>query len=195
MRIITGRYSLSHQLRRAASHHGRNGVMLERGQTCVGARGIHGDGQILLGVDECSVEVEDQQANVGGQKIHFIGIELESTMADLAPFAALRYDAARVGGLERVITQPYDKISPAMLERYHQLCPYNLSRVVKNTDYAAAAANIAGWKREGVLQRDPSPAFYPYFQSYIDPATGEKRTRQALVGALKLEDYSAGVVY
>ena len=35
-------------------------------------------------------------------------------MADIAPFSAYRYDAAKVGGLERVITQPYDKITPAM---------------------------------------------------------------------------------
>ncbi len=116
-------------------------------------------------------------------------------MAALSPFAALRYDAARVGGLERVITQPYDKISPAMLERYHALSPYNLSRVVKNADYAAAAANLDAWRKQGVLERDPRPAFYPYFQEYAVPGTGEKLTRKALVGALKLSDYSEGVVY
>ena len=70
--------------------------------------------------------------------------------ADLAPFPALRYDAARVGGLEQVITQPYDKISPAMLERYHRRSSYNLARVVKNANYAEAAANLDAWKREGV---------------------------------------------
>ena len=115
-------------------------------------------------------------------------------MSDIAPFPALRYNAARVGGLERVITQPYDKISPAMLERYHQLSPYNLSRVVKNPNYAEAAANIDAWKAEGVLQHDPQPAFYPYIQEYTVPDTGEKLTRKALVGALKLSDYSEGVV-
>src|SRR5205814_1866913 len=114
-------------------------------------------------------------------------------MTDLAPFAALRYDAARVGGLERVITQPYDKISPAMLERYHALSPYNLSRVVKNPDYAGAAANLDAWRNAGILKRDPRPAFYPYFQEYTVPGSSEKHSRRSLVGALKLEEYSAGV--
>src|SRR5580658_4571642 len=110
---------------------------------------------------------------------------MNSTMTDIAPFAALRYDAARVGGLERVITQPYDKISPAMLERYHQLSPYNLSRVVKNPDYAEAASYIETWKREGVLRRDPEPAFYPYFQTYTlpgaPPGSSNVHTRRALI--------------
>jgi uncharacterized protein (DUF1015 family) len=114
--------------------------------------------------------------------------------ADLAPFPALRYDAARVGGLEQVITQPYDKISPAMLERYHRRSSYNLARVVKNANYAEAAANLDAWKREGVLRHDPRPAFYPYVQEYAVPDTGEKLTRKALVGALKLTDYAEGVV-
>ncbi len=117
-------------------------------------------------------------------------------MADIAPFAALRYDAARVGGgLESVITQPYDKISPAMLERYHRLSPYNLSRVIKNPDYAAAASYLETWKREGILGRDPEPAFYPYFQTYTIPGSREVRTRRALIAALQLEDYSKGVVF
>ena len=116
-------------------------------------------------------------------------------MADIAPFAALRYDAARVGGLERVITQPYDKISPAMLERYHQLSPYNLSRVIKNPDYEAAASYIETWKREGILRHDPDPAFYAYFQDYTIPGAAQTVTRKALIAALELEDYDKGVVF
>jgi uncharacterized protein (DUF1015 family) len=116
-------------------------------------------------------------------------------MADIAPFAALRYDAARVGGLERVITQPYDKISPAMLERYHQLSPYNLSRVIKNPDYGEAASSIETWKREGVLWHDPEPAFYPYFQDYTIPDSAHSVTRKALIAALELEGYDKGVVF
>ena len=111
-------------------------------------------------------------------------------MADIAPFAALRYDATRVGGLERVITQPYDKISPAMLERYYQLSPYNLSRVVKNPDYAAAASYLESWKQQGVLHRDPQPAFYPYFQTYTIP--GESGGELRLDGAGASEEPSAG---
>ncbi len=38
-------------------------------------------------------------------------------MADIAPFSAYRYNLDRVR-LSDVVTQPYDKITPAMQERY-----------------------------------------------------------------------------
>ncbi len=115
-------------------------------------------------------------------------------MADIAPFSAYRYDAAKVGGLERVITQPYDKISPAMLERYLASSPYNMARVIKTTDYQAAARCLTDWRREGVLVQDQQPALYAYAQTYTVPGAGERRTRRALIASLKLETYSAGVV-
>jgi len=116
-------------------------------------------------------------------------------MADIAAFSAYRYDAQRVGGLERVITQPYDKISPTMLHRYLAASPYNLARVIKTTDYPAAARCLADWQREGVLVRDPQPALYPYVQSYTVPGTNDRRTRAALIASLTLEEYEAGVVF
>ena len=116
-------------------------------------------------------------------------------MADIAAFSAYRYDAQKVGGLERVITQPYDKISPAMLERYLAASPYNLARVIKTTDHQAAARCLTDWRHDGVLVRDQQPALYAYSQSYTLPATGEQRTRRALIASLKLEEYAAGVVY
>ncbi len=50
-------------------------------------------------------------------------------MARLYPFRALRYDPARVN-MEAVVTQPYDKITPAMQQRYYEASPYNLVRVI-----------------------------------------------------------------
>ena len=50
-------------------------------------------------------------------------------MADVYPFRGQRYNPARVS-VEKVVTQPYDKISPAMLERYLAASPYNLARVI-----------------------------------------------------------------
>src|ERR1700685_3642410 len=50
-------------------------------------------------------------------------------MADIIPFRALRYNLSKVSPGE-VLTQPYDKINPAMQERYYQLSPYNLVRIM-----------------------------------------------------------------
>ena len=50
-------------------------------------------------------------------------------MARIYPFRALRYDPSRVN-MEDVVTQPYDKITPAMQQHYYDASPYNLIRVI-----------------------------------------------------------------
>ena len=51
------------------------------------------------------------------------------TMARIYPFRAWRYNPAHVR-LDAVVTQPYDKISPAMQQAYYQSSPYNLVRII-----------------------------------------------------------------
>ena len=51
-------------------------------------------------------------------------------MAEIFPFRAYRYNAARVEPA-KVLTQPYDKITPAMAEKYAAASPYNLIPVEK----------------------------------------------------------------
>ncbi len=50
-------------------------------------------------------------------------------MANIFPFQALRYDPSKVSPAE-VVTQPYDKITPAMQDQYYAASPYNLVRVI-----------------------------------------------------------------
>lgn len=125
-------------------------------------------------------------------------------MAQVFPFRAFRYNPARVP-FERVLTQPYDKISPAMQEKYYAADPHNLIAVEKgrshpsdtpqNNVYTRAAAALADWMRNGIVQQDPTPSFYVYSQEYTVPGTEERRTRRGFIGAGQLEDYSARVVF
>ena len=50
-------------------------------------------------------------------------------MAEIFPFAALRYDPEKVL-LSDVVTQPYDKITPQMQDRYYKKSAYNLVRII-----------------------------------------------------------------
>jgi uncharacterized protein (DUF1015 family) len=125
-------------------------------------------------------------------------------MAQVFPFRALRYNAAHIS-FEHVLTQPYDKISPAMQEKYYAADPHNLIVVEKGRAYPAdtpqynvytrAGAALEGWIRSGLVQEDLSPSFYLYTQEYAVPGTEERRTRRGFIGAGQLEDYSAGVVF
>jgi uncharacterized protein (DUF1015 family) len=125
-------------------------------------------------------------------------------MAQVHPFQAFRYNPQRVP-FERVLTQPYDKISPAMQDHYYAADPHNLISVEKgrafpddspqNNIYTRAAARLENWIRENIVVQDPVPSFYAYTQEYTVPGTGEQRTRRGFIGAGKLEDYSAGIVF
>ena len=125
-------------------------------------------------------------------------------MAQVYPFRAFRYNPARAP-FERVLTQPYDKISPAMQEKYYAADPHNLIAVEKgrvypsdtpqNNVYTRAGAAIEDWIRSNIVMQDPAPSFYAYTQEYTAPETEERCTRRGFIGAGKLEEYSAGVVF
>lgn len=126
-------------------------------------------------------------------------------MARIYPFRAFRYNPEKVGSLETVATQPYDKITPEMQARYYGLSPYNLARIIKgrtepsDTDrenvYTRAARYLEDWKRERVLVQEPDPAIYPYFQEYEVPGSGQKRVRKGFIAAGQIEDYDARVIF
>jgi uncharacterized protein (DUF1015 family) len=125
-------------------------------------------------------------------------------MADIIPFAALRYDPQRVTPAQ-VVTQPYDKITPGMQERYYAASPYNLVRIIlgrrraeDNTEdnvYTRAATSFRDWRQEGVLRQDSAPSIFVYSQRFTAPGANAESERKGFIGLGRLEDYSAKVVY
>jgi uncharacterized protein (DUF1015 family) len=124
-------------------------------------------------------------------------------MADIRPFRALRYNLDRVSAAQ-VVTQPYDKISPAMQERYYAASPYNLVRIIlgrhesgdntlKNV-YTRATEYGQKWRQEGVLRRDGAPSIYRYSQTFQAPS-GATFERQGFIALGRIEEYSAKVVF
>jgi uncharacterized protein (DUF1015 family) len=125
-------------------------------------------------------------------------------MAEIFPFRAYRYNTALVDPA-KVLTQPYDKITPAMAEKYAAASPYNLIPVEKGKSqpsdtpadnvYTRAAGKLDEWIRNGVIVQDATPSLYAYFQEYTVPGTSERRVRKGFIAAVRIEDYSAGVVF
>jgi uncharacterized protein (DUF1015 family) len=125
-------------------------------------------------------------------------------MARIFPFHRYRYSPA-AGPLEDLVTQPYDKISASMQSRYLDLNPHNLVRVIfgerRHTDtpeanvYTRAGAHFRGWIEQGVLERDNEAAFYPYYQEFTVPDTGERLVRKGFVGLGAVEDYEKRIVH
>jgi len=135
-------------------------------------------------------------------------------MARIYPFRALRYDTSRVR-MEQVVTQPYDKISPEMQQRYYEASPYNLIRIIlgkhepgdtepqeflptgehAHNCYTRAAEYLHQWRAEGILAEEAEAALYGYSQTYKVPLTGETRERRGFIALGHLYDYADKIVY
>jgi uncharacterized protein (DUF1015 family) len=125
-------------------------------------------------------------------------------MADVRPFRGLMYNLREVS-LEKVVTQPYDKISRAMQDRYYASDPHNIVRVIlgrnlegdtaDNNVYTRAAATLREWRAAGVIEPMPSASFIACFQRFTIPGTTQQRLRKGFIGLGRLEDYSNRVVF
>jgi uncharacterized protein (DUF1015 family) len=126
-------------------------------------------------------------------------------MAILYPFRAWRYNPAAVR-LDDVVTQPYDKISPAMQQAYYQRSPYNLVRIILGLPelfdaergesvYSRAARDFRAWREQGVLIQEKTPCIFAYAQRFKAPGSGEIKERRGFIALGKLHDYADHVVF
>lgn len=120
-------------------------------------------------------------------------------MADILPFAGVRYDAARLGvPLADLVAPPYDVISPAEQSALYDKHPANVVRLILGREedkYEQAGTQFRAWLSDGTLVTETDPSIYVYRQSFKDPLTGEPSPeRIGLVCLLKLEEYGTGTV-
>ncbi|HEY6447764.1 MAG TPA: DUF1015 domain-containing protein [Acidobacteriaceae bacterium] len=125
-------------------------------------------------------------------------------MARIYPFRALRYNLAQVSARD-VVTQPYDKITPAMQEAYYQRSPWNLVRIILRLPelfdgegdlYANAARDFAAWRKAGILAQESRPCVFAYAQRFAAPGqAGVVRERRGFIALGELYPYSQEVVF
>jgi uncharacterized protein (DUF1015 family) len=125
-------------------------------------------------------------------------------MAQIVPFRAWRYNPQLVE-LSQVVTQPYDKITPEMQERYYTASPYNLVRIIlgkhqsgddgSENVYTRAAGWLRQWREQGVLLQDGEASIYGYVQNFQRPGTKQDLERRGFIALGRIEDYSANVVH
>jgi uncharacterized protein (DUF1015 family) len=131
-------------------------------------------------------------------------LQSEASMADIHPFRAFRYDPQRVSP-DQVVTQPYDKITPAQQDRYYASSQHNLVRIIlgrleandhpANNVYSRAAAYFRDWRQEGILRQDSPPSLYVYSQRFTLPGSTAELERRGFIALGRIEDYSAGIVF
>ncbi len=123
-------------------------------------------------------------------------------MADIRPFAGIRYAPDLRTQLASLVTPPYDVISPEAQAVYYERHPDNVIRLelgreepgddALNNRYTRAAATLADWRMQGVLRQEMQPALYLYRQRFH--SGGSDYWRTSLLARVRLEPWEAGVV-
>src|ERR1051326_5408752 len=117
-------------------------------------------------------------------------------MAEIFPFRAWRYDPSRVD-LNSVVTQPYDKITPAMQSKYYERSPHNFVRIILGKSdpgdngrniYTRAAESWKSWRAEGILRQDETPSIYAYSQEFTPPGGAKRTIRNGFIALGRLHD-------
>ncbi|MHB0857331.1 MAG: DUF1015 domain-containing protein [Anaerolineae bacterium] len=112
-------------------------------------------------------------------------------MVDILPLRGLRYSPRHAA--PSVFSPPYDVISPVQRAALLARNPLNVVRLTlgptpdDRTWYADARETRDRWLREGILQRDVTPACYGYQQRFV-LADGNERSRTGLVALVRLSD-------
>ncbi|GBE57901.1 hypothetical protein BMS3Abin01_00827 [bacterium BMS3Abin01] len=124
-------------------------------------------------------------------------------MAEVIPFRGLRYNRDAIADLSRVVSPPYDIISPERQKHFHDKHTRNAIHLEyglelpdddgDNNRYARAAANLDRWLQDRILVPEPSPAFYFCREEYSIPGGG-RAVRDGFIGAVRLVDFSRGIV-
>lgn len=106
-------------------------------------------------------------------------------MAEVQPFRGLRYNIERTGDISSLISPPYDIISPEERQFYYRQSPYNVVRLElgedqpldspENNRYTRAADTLNEWLEEGILFREPLPAFYILEHRFIHQGVTKRR--------------------
>jgi uncharacterized protein (DUF1015 family) len=118
-------------------------------------------------------------------------------MTTIEPLRALHYDLQRTGGLDDVVSPPYDVIDEELRERLAARSPYNVVEIdlPQGSDdrYDNAARILDDWRAQGVVIRDDQPALWTLSQDYTGP-DGVRRTRQGFFARVRVQEYGPGTI-
>ncbi len=117
-------------------------------------------------------------------------------MTIIKPFKGILYNKKTVGDISRVITPPYDVITPRKQAGYYKSHPNNFIRIdlgkksekdtAADNRYTRAKRYFEDWIRKGALIRDDAPSIYIYSQEYTHE--GKKASRMGFISLAKLEE-------
>ncbi len=127
-------------------------------------------------------------------------------MVDVNAFRGILYNPEKVPDLKRVVTPPYDVITPEAQEIYYHRHDHNVIRLdlgkefpddsPNNNRYTRAAGFFKDWRKNRILIQDDRPSLYRYEITYSLPHQGQAfpKTLRGFFSIVKLEHFSSGKI-
>lgn len=114
-------------------------------------------------------------------------------MVDIIPFRGFTYNQEKVGNISRVISPPYDVISPALKKELYNSHPYNIINLILpegrgEGKYIKAKKILTHWIEKGILKPDCDDCFYIIEESFN--ADGKIKKILGFIGLTRIEPYS-----
>lgn len=127
-------------------------------------------------------------------------------MAVVKPFRGMRFNPERFENMQVVVSQPYDRITEELQQKYYDLSPYNIVRIILGVEqdgdrpthpagpnvYTRGRDFYRQWQQEGALIRDQQPVFYAYEQIFT--VDGQQHTRFGMIAAVQLVEFEEGII-
>jgi uncharacterized protein (DUF1015 family) len=123
-------------------------------------------------------------------------------MADVRAFCGVRYNLDLVADMSKVVSPPYDVISPEFQSELYERSEYGIVRIdfgkeqagdcESSNKYTRSAELYSAFRAEGVLVADETPSVYYVEEDYVGEF-GKSCTRSGFMSAVKVEDAESGV--
>jgi uncharacterized protein (DUF1015 family) len=112
-------------------------------------------------------------------------------MAEIKPFRAWRYNPERFPAIEDLTSPLFDVVTDKQRLALYQN-PFNsihLSVPAGRNPASTAAHLLSDWKARGVLNQDPIPGIYVYYQQFTLPGSDRLYTRKGFICFIKAYDW------
>ena len=124
-------------------------------------------------------------------------------MSTIKPFKAVYYNLDKVKEIAKVVSPPYDVISPKEQIDFHNLSPYNFTHIdfgadkpndnSTNNKYTRAKSIFEDWLSKKVMLEDTKPSIYFYKQEF--KMWGGQQSRLGFVALMKLPDENVSRIF
>ena len=117
-------------------------------------------------------------------------------MVKVAAFKGITYNTEKINDLDKVMSPPYDIISPKQQEELYKNSPYNFVRLIlgkqlhddteENNRYTRANKDFMQWKKDKILLDSKDEAIYPYKITYM--LNNQEKTMNGFFILLKIDN-------